>query len=233
MKENLNGSGIYTITNILDNKILVGYASCFSDRKSRHFGDLKYNRHGNPHLQNAYNLYGKENFIFEILEEYPKNINILASAENFWAIMLNTHNRDIGYNIKPTSHDGKVKASEETKRRQSEAQMGKIRSREAVEKIRIANTGKKRSKEFCEKLSLLNKGKGPSKEALKKASIVNTGKKHTKERVEKMLLTRSSKSKEEKQVIIDKAVASRKGYSHSEETKKKISESNKNKKNLI
>src|ERR1035437_5329418 len=98
-------SGIYTITNLVNGKMYVGYATDFKERKGKHFTTLKGNYHSNPHLQSAYNEYGKENLVFEILEEYPNNLKILASMEHYWCNLLNVHNREIGYNIRPTHPD--------------------------------------------------------------------------------------------------------------------------------
>lgn len=61
-------SGIYKITNLINNKIYIGSSNHCIHRKSQHFSDLKYQKHCNKYLQRAYNIYGKENFLFEILE---------------------------------------------------------------------------------------------------------------------------------------------------------------------
>lgn len=64
-------TGIYCIRNIKNNKRYIGYSvDCFH-RKSSHFFKLKHDKHSNPKLQNAYNKVGKEDFVFEILEEMP------------------------------------------------------------------------------------------------------------------------------------------------------------------
>ena len=60
--------GIYTITNSINGKIYVGYSKNIHKRINKHRCILKLNKHENQHLQNAYNKYGKDNFIFEIIE---------------------------------------------------------------------------------------------------------------------------------------------------------------------
>lgn len=45
----------------------VGQSIRLSDRKNVHFSHLRLNQHKNCHLQNAFNLYGEENFIFKII----------------------------------------------------------------------------------------------------------------------------------------------------------------------
>lgn len=108
-------SGVYTIENIVDGKMYVGYTTNFYARKSKHWGRLKSNRHTNQHLQNAINLYGIENFKFEILIECEEEY--LASEENYWCNILNVHNRKYGYNILPTGPNGRTIVSEETKKK--------------------------------------------------------------------------------------------------------------------
>lgn len=65
--------GIYKIINKADGKYYIGSSkNLFSkkgDRLSRHKTDLKFNRHINKKLQNAYNKYGINNFDFVVIEE--------------------------------------------------------------------------------------------------------------------------------------------------------------------
>lgn len=44
---------VYTITNLINNKIYVGSSVDFIKRKSRHFNDLLKNIHPNKFLQNS------------------------------------------------------------------------------------------------------------------------------------------------------------------------------------
>ena len=63
-----NGSGIYSITNILNNNKYIGSTSNFRKRYRQHLYDLNNNIHHNKHLQNVYNKYGSKIFKFVILE---------------------------------------------------------------------------------------------------------------------------------------------------------------------
>lgn len=102
---------IYSITNLVNNKVYIGRDISFPNRLYEHKSDLKNNKHYNQHLQNAWNKYGEENFEFDILEVYEEEF--LPSMENWWCNMLNTHNREYGYNIKSTSPNDNVRLSKE------------------------------------------------------------------------------------------------------------------------
>lgn len=75
--------GIYKIINITNNKFYVGSAVDLKRRKSRHFSELRNNKHNNAKLQNAWNKYGESSFIFVVVEELEQNADLLA-AENVW-----------------------------------------------------------------------------------------------------------------------------------------------------
>lgn len=60
-------SGIYEIINLANGKSYVGSTVNLDKRYTEHFGALSKNKHTNSKLQNSYNKYGKNNFIFEVL----------------------------------------------------------------------------------------------------------------------------------------------------------------------
>jgi group I intron endonuclease len=51
-------AGVYSITNTINNKIYVGSTIDLNSRYRTHFYMLSIQRHGNTHLQRAYDLYG-------------------------------------------------------------------------------------------------------------------------------------------------------------------------------
>lgn len=65
--------GIYKITNKVNGKSYVGQSIDIHKRWENHRTDLKHNRSSSPILQSAWNKYGKENFVFEILEVCDKS----------------------------------------------------------------------------------------------------------------------------------------------------------------
>lgn len=65
----LNGKvGIYIITNITSGNRYIGSSKDLGYRLRRHFWDLSKNQHACQYLQNSYNKYGENSFIYCILE---------------------------------------------------------------------------------------------------------------------------------------------------------------------
>lgn len=116
-------SGIYQIVNTLNQKRYVGYATNLRLRCKCHRVELRVNDHKNLHLQNAWNVYGERYFEFLVLQEC--SIAELPLYEDYWAKVLKVHDREYGYNIKPTDPLNKYIHSEETKKRIGLANKGK------------------------------------------------------------------------------------------------------------
>jgi len=123
-----NFSCIYKIVNKINNNIYVG--SCFKvkPRRNNHFKTLSNNKHPNRYLQRAYNKYGKENFIFEIIErlEFPidyDKILIKEHLENREQYYINSLNPK--YNIRRIAESNLgIKFSDEVRKKFSENQRG-------------------------------------------------------------------------------------------------------------
>jgi hypothetical protein len=94
----LYNSGIYFIASKIDGKLYIGQSKKLNNRINDHFRRLRNNKHQNRHLQYAYNLYGKDNFYYEIIEYCDENM--LSNAESFYISYLKTYNDSIGYNLK-------------------------------------------------------------------------------------------------------------------------------------
>ncbi len=149
-------TGIYTIENLVNGKLYVGYAVDIKRRKREHKNTLALNKHHSKYLQNAYNKYGKENLRFEILEECEEQF--LCSQEHYWCNMLNVHDRRYGYNDRPTVPKGTPRLSESHKinigngvRGERNGFYNKKHSVETRKAISVANIGKVRSEEFCKR----------------------------------------------------------------------------------
>jgi group I intron endonuclease len=89
--------GIYKITNTINNKVYVGSSINLKEREYKHFWMLKKGLHDNHYLQNSFDKYGKENFIFEIIDFCePKE---LISRENELIKFYEANNLNKGYNL--------------------------------------------------------------------------------------------------------------------------------------
>lgn len=88
---------IYFIINKITKERYVGQTTNFSRRKNEHLSKLQENIHPNKKLQNAYNKYGKENFIFQkiLYEDITKKE--LDQYEIYYISKYNSFNN--GYNL--------------------------------------------------------------------------------------------------------------------------------------
>lgn len=132
-------SGIYCIINKINNKIYIGQSKNLLKRKKEHKKGLKYGKHHNSHLQNAYDNYGKENFFFKILMYCPQEE--LNKYEDFFINIFDATNRNKGYNILEFANENPVN------------------KQEVRDKIGLSNTGKIRTEEWKAKASYWNRGK--------------------------------------------------------------------------
>jgi group I intron endonuclease len=89
--------GIYRITNVVNRKCYVGRADNIKRRWSVHRCMLNKSKHKNTPLQNAWNKYGEDNFIFEVLEECIEDR--LQEREFYWVEFFHALDRSFGYNI--------------------------------------------------------------------------------------------------------------------------------------
>jgi group I intron endonuclease len=151
--------GIYIIINQINNKYYIGSSINIKQRWMEHKSELKSNKHSNKRFQNAWNKYGEENFIFNILETI-KDKEKLIEREQAWLVWTKCYNRNIGYNLSLTAGSCLgYKHSKETKKKVSLAKKGIKFTDEHKAKISAANKGKKRSDETCLKLSISAKNR--------------------------------------------------------------------------
>ena len=88
--------GVYKITNKVNDKIYIGSSNNVEKRWHQHKIQLRAGEHKNTHLQHAWDLYGEDNFIFEIIEECSPEIQF--EREQHYLDTLNPFD-DHGYNI--------------------------------------------------------------------------------------------------------------------------------------
>lgn len=90
-------SGIYKIHNTISEKSYIGQSVDIKRRLIKHRNELSKGTHQNIHLQNAWNKYGADSFLFEIIEKC--SIDDLDEREIFYIDQLKTNDRRYGYNI--------------------------------------------------------------------------------------------------------------------------------------
>lgn len=115
---------IYRITNMANNKFYVGSADSFARREWQHKYHLRRNEHKNPHLQAAWNKYGEEMFVFEVLETIPEGENQLV-WEDKW--LRECVGKDDCYNVNTLASAPRlgIVLSEVAKQNISEGRKGK------------------------------------------------------------------------------------------------------------
>lgn len=131
---------IYRITHKASGTTYVGSAMNVRKRWSRHRRDLYHGRHCNPHLQAAFDKYGKDAFEWDILEEV-KEIGALAGREQFWLNEYKEHG--VVYNFGECAANNRhgVKCTLEVRRRISEILTGREVSEETRSRLSKANAG--------------------------------------------------------------------------------------------
>lgn len=64
----------YKITNVKNGSFYIGITTDILKRKRQHFSQLNCNMHANYKMQKDYNIYGKDAFNFEIIDEYDGDV---------------------------------------------------------------------------------------------------------------------------------------------------------------
>lgn len=198
-------TGVYAITHRVSGKSYIGGAyKSFGLRFWIHRRDLRAGRHGNQHLQNAWNKYGASSFSFRILERCsPESCE---EREQYWIDILDATDRRYGYNKSPTAGSplgtkhppeyGKVISERNRARSKDPLHREKMLkaitiardnvTQESYRKIGDALRGRKRPQEVVEKISAALKGKKRSGEALARITLANRSRVNTPELREKL-----------------------------------------------
>lgn len=132
-------SGIYKIENIVNHKIYIGQSKDIESRWEHHKWELNNHRHPNNYLQKAWDKYGEDTFIFEIVELCDESVIDVKEQEYIKLFQslsyLNGYNLDSGGNL--NKHH-----SQETKDKIRDKHLGKIISEETRKKISQNRKGK-------------------------------------------------------------------------------------------
>lgn len=199
-------SGIYVITNAKSGKVYIGQAQDIYKRWGEHKRALKRGDHGNKYLQRAWNKHGIKAFKFQILERCLAD-QLDEREQHYLNIYMP---RGICYNIAPEAGTTRGKpCSEETKR-----------------KISIANSGRVTSPETKQKISDALKGR-PLNDNQHHAIVKSNATRNISDTVKKHIATfgKAKKGVKHTPEHAQKISESLMGHKHSDETKKKLSES--------
>jgi len=98
---------IYKIENLKNNKKYIGLTNNIIRRKTRHFTDLRRNRHDNSFLQKEFNIYGEKNFSFNIEFEGDVSYEEISQKEKEYIALYdsykNGYNQNEGGNFGPSN----------------------------------------------------------------------------------------------------------------------------------
>jgi len=215
-------SGIYEIRNMVNGHRYIGSSVNLHKREIKHFCELGKNTHHSSHLQRAYNLYGKDNFVFTVLYEcLPEELTRCEQEElDLLKPEYNTCKRAYSSLGRKMSIDARNKVSlarrawittdeareniSKSKRGEKHPMYHKQFSEERKRRISLAKKGVPVSEEHKRKIAEAHKGKLASEETKKKMSVAHLGKIFTEETKNNMSLAQLGKH-------------------HTEETKKKLS----------
>lgn len=98
---------IYKIENKVNHKKYIGLTNNVIRRRNRHFSDLRRNRHDNSFLQKEFNIYGIDNFSFEVVFSGDVNYQEISDKEveyiAYYDSYYNGYNQNKGGNFGPSN----------------------------------------------------------------------------------------------------------------------------------
>jgi group I intron endonuclease len=126
-------SGIYKISNTLNDMIYIGSAVNLYNRCLSHYNNLKRKEH-NIKLQSFVNENGLDVLKFDIIE-LVEDKNILLDREQYWLDQLKSYEK--GFNIAKSAYYSTLglKTSDETKRKIGEKSKGRTKSEESRKRM--------------------------------------------------------------------------------------------------
>lgn len=176
-----NICGIYQIRNLNNNHIYVGQSYDIPHRFAQHKYMLRKKCHFSKHLQFAWNKYGENSFVFEVLdvcntyELDEREQNIIDKYKPEYNSKILVAKSNLGFHL---SEESKLKISKsktnpniETRRNLSESHKGKKQSQETIRKRFKNRTGIKYSDEYKNEKYKTRRNKIVSEETRLKLSM--------------------------------------------------------------
>lgn len=218
-------AGIYAIRNLVNENMYIGQSINLYHRKAAHFSFLSYGTHHNVYLQRAYNFYGKDAFVFDVLLYCEPNeltryeqelVNKLKPKYNLRTICVDsprgtTKSEELKQQISKKLM-GRI-FTDEHRRKKSDAQrgernhrFGKKYSQEELKRLSEIKIGEKNSffgkhhtDETKRKLSEIKLGKKRPEDVRLKVIAAITGRKNSPETIERMKQAQKIRREKEKQ----------------------------------
>ncbi len=167
-------SGIYKIENTTTGEFYIGSSVDIQKRWKSHNSDLCAGRHCNCYLQCLWDKYGKDSFVWVILEETESIRMSLIEREQFY---IEAFHPTLNINPFATNNMGRT-LSEETKRKIASSHIGIMADEESRAKMRLACVGRLFSEETREKLSFASRTRKrapQSEETRRKIALARIG----------------------------------------------------------
>lgn len=197
-------AGIYRILNQINGKFYIGSSVRLEDRRSRHWTDLRKQRHPNLHLQRAFIAYGEAAFTFEVLEILSNDKLILMNREQFYMDQLQPE-----YNMAPKAYSCLgVTRSKETRLKMSQSASGRQFSESHRQAISATRKGKRLSEKQRAAIIQANKGRVKTEEEKEKLRRANRGRIFSAETRERMSIAQKRRGGPDA-TARDKAAATR------------------------
>lgn len=113
---------VYCVLNVVTGQRYVGSTKRVRRRWTEHINALKRGKHANEHLQNSWNKYGEDSFIFYVLE-YGDECS-LFDIETRFIQEFKTYDRSLGYNKTTEARISARSITDETRKKMSDAKRG-------------------------------------------------------------------------------------------------------------
>jgi group I intron endonuclease len=182
--------GVYAIRHVASGKMYIGSAANIPGRWSAHRSALKRDEHHSRHLQRAWDKYGPDAFVWEVLWAVEDPADLIRTEQEYLD-HFGTYWRTQGYNIRHRAESSLgMRASAETRARMSAARKGRKFSPE--HRARIGAASANCSPETRARISAIMKGHEVSPETRTKIAATlkgRAGRQHTPETRAKMAVS--------------------------------------------
>lgn len=171
---------VYKVTNIINNKIYIGWCTDFKERKSRHLRKAKIGVIN--HFYNAIRKYGVDNFMWENLYSDLDSFDtckklecqLIVEYDSYYNGYNSTLGGDGGDTYSKLSENRKKEMRKKCSKNSAKYWKNKMFSEEHKQKLKIAN----RSKQYKSVIQKDNMGNiikiwGSIKEAVNELNIIN------------------------------------------------------------